>query len=193
MLLQFIYDRILAESITPIEILTRTANFLRSKNQKDNNELSAYEGDKHKRLQKAFDELIENTSWEDIYEGECFDFKSSLKIQADVLRNDSSRQGIERVKRVCKVLLELSKQIALIGQVAVSMVEETPDCELVCKLPREWLFSQTGESEVEQVCVIMEYTLDRLAFELKADPSLDVNVAEHLEQMIKDINADFLP
>lgn len=193
MFLNTIYAQFLAEFTAPIDILVRTVDFLRFKNQKSPREISEYETDKYERLQRIFTKLIDNTSWEELYEGECFEFKIGLKNQANILRNDPKKQGNERIKSVHKALLELSKQIALIGQVAIAMAEETPDCDLVRKLPREWLFSQTGEAEVEQVSVLMEYALDSLAFEVKADPSLAVKAAEHLEQIIKDIDEDFLP
>ena len=193
MFLNTIYAQFLAEFTTPIDILVRTIDFLRFKNQRNPREISEYETDKYERLQRIFTKLIDNTSWEEIYEGECFEFKIGLKAQADILRNDPKNQGNERIKSVHKALLELSKQIALIGQVAIAMAEETPNCDRARKLPREWLYSQTGEAEAEQVSVLMEYALDSLAFEVKADPSLAVKAAEHLEQIIKDIDEEFLP
>ncbi|KAJ5420386.1 hypothetical protein N7465_002905 [Penicillium sp. CMV-2018d] len=135
---------------------------------------------------------IELESWEDIYKQECLSFKASLEIQAQTLRNDPEGQGIDRIKDVRKKLISLSHQAERIKEAAFEMVEETPDSVYVRNETPEWLSSRFGDPQLEQVCISMEYSLDRLAFELRSDPSIDLMVAAHLEQMTDDIEMDFL-
>lgn len=135
---------------------------------------------------------IELESWEEIYKQECLSFKASLQIQARILRNDPESQGVDRIKDVRKELISLSHQAERIKEAAFEMFDETPDSVYVRNGTPEWLSSRFGDPQLEQVCISMEYSLDRLAFELRSDPSMDLLVAAHLEQMTDDIEMDFL-
>lgn len=135
---------------------------------------------------------IELESWEEIYKEECLSFKASLETQAQILRNDPESQGVDRIKDVRKELISLSHQAERIKEAAFEMVDETPDSVYVRNGTPEWLSSRFGDPQLEQVCISMEYSLDRLAFELRSDPSMDLMVAAHLEQMTDDIEIDFL-
>ncbi|KAJ9492343.1 hypothetical protein VN97_g891 [Penicillium thymicola] len=135
---------------------------------------------------------IELESWEEIYKDECLSFKASLETQAQILRNDPEGQGVYRIKDVRKELISLSHQAERIKEAAFEMVDETPDSVYVRNGTPEWLSSRLGDPQLEQVCISMEYSLDRLAFELRSDPSMDLMVAAHLEQMTDDIEMDFL-
>lgn len=135
---------------------------------------------------------IELESWEEIYKEECLSFKASLETQAQILRNDPESQGVDRIKDVRKELISLSHQAERIKEAAFEMVDETPDSVYVRNGTPEWLSSRFGDPQLEQVCISMEYSLDRLAFELRSDPSMDLMVAAHLEQMTDDIEMDFL-
>ncbi|CAI7574792.1 unnamed protein product [Penicillium discolor] len=135
---------------------------------------------------------IELESWEEIYKQECLSFKASLQTQARILRNDPESQGVDRIKDVRKELISLSHQAERIKEAAFEMFDETPDSVYVRNGTPEWLSSRFGDPQLEQVCISMEYSLDRLAFELRSDPSMDLLVAAHLEQMTDDIEMDFL-
>ncbi|KAJ5589168.1 hypothetical protein N7537_011846 [Penicillium hordei] len=135
---------------------------------------------------------IELEGWEEIYKEECLSFKASLETQAQILRNDPEGQGVYRMRDVCKELILLSHQAERIKEAAFEMVDETPNSVYVRNATPEWLSSQFGDPQLEQVCISMEYSLDRLAFELRSDPSIDLMVAGHLEQMTDDIEMDFL-
>jgi hypothetical protein len=135
-------------------------------------------------------DLIELETWEEIYKEECLSFKASLETQAGILRNTS--EGVNRIKDVRKELISLSHQAERIKEAAFEMVDETPDSVYVRNATPEWLSSRFGDPQLEQVCISMEYSLDRLAFELRADPSMDLMVARHLEQMTDNIEMDFL-
>ncbi|KAJ5688029.1 hypothetical protein N7536_010648 [Penicillium majusculum] len=135
---------------------------------------------------------IELESWEEIYKQECLSFKASMQTQARILRNDPESQGVDRIKDVRKELISLSHQAERIKEAAFEMVDETPDSVYVRNGTPEWLSSRFGDPQLEQVCISMEYSLDRLAFELRSDPSMDLLVAAHLEQMSDDIEMDFL-
>ncbi|KAJ5926525.1 hypothetical protein N7516_008298 [Penicillium verrucosum] len=160
----------LSESV-PLEILTPLSSALE-------NEMSS--------------DSIELQSWEEIYKEECLSFKSSLETQAQILRNDPEGQGVYRIKDVRKELISLSHQAERIKEAAFEMVDETPDSVYVRNATPGWLSSRLGDPQLEQVCISMEYSLDRLAFELRSDPSMDLMVAAHLEQMTDDIEMDFL-
>lgn len=135
---------------------------------------------------------IELESWEKIYKQECLSFKASMQTRARILRNDPESQGVDRIKDVRKELISLSHQAERIKEAAFEMVDETPDSVYVRNGTPEWLSSRFGDPQLEQVCISMEYSLDRLAFELRSDPSMDLLVAAHLEQMSDDIEMDFL-
>ncbi|KAJ5275354.1 hypothetical protein N7497_005967 [Penicillium chrysogenum] len=135
-------------------------------------------------------DLIELQTWEEIYIEECLSLKASLETQARILRNTS--EGDNRIKDVRKELISLSHQAERIKEAAFEMVDETPDSVYVRNATPEWLSSRLGDPQLEQVCISMEYSLDRLAFELRCDPSIDLMVAGHLEQMTDDIEMDFL-
>ncbi|KGO78122.1 hypothetical protein PITC_041530 [Penicillium italicum] len=135
---------------------------------------------------------IELVTWEEIYREECLSFKASLEAQAQILRNDPESQGVDRIKGVRKELILLSHQAERIKEAAFEMVDETPDSIYVRNATPEWLSPRFGDPQLEQVCISMEYSLDRLAFELRSDPSMDLMVAGHLEQMTDDIEMDFL-
>lgn len=135
---------------------------------------------------------IELQSWEEIYKEECLSFKASLETQAQILRNDPESQGVDRIKDVRKELISLSHQAERIKEAAFEMAEQTPDSVYVRNATPEWLSTRFGGPYLEQVCISMEYSLDRLAFELRFDPSMDLLVAGHLEQMTDDIEMDFL-
>jgi hypothetical protein len=135
-------------------------------------------------------DLIELQTWEEIYIEECLSFKASLETQARILRNTS--EGVNRIKDVRKELISLSHQAERIKEAAFEMVDETPDSVYVRNATPEWLSSRLGDPQLEQVCISMEYSLDRLAFEFRCDPSIDLMVAGHLEQMTDDIEMDFL-
>ncbi|EKV12733.1 hypothetical protein Pdw03_1571 [Penicillium digitatum] len=134
----------------------------------------------------------ESKTWEKIYKEECLSFKARLEIQAQILRNDPARQGVDRMKNVRKELISLSHQAERIKEAAFEMIDETPDSVYVRNATPEWLSTCSGDPQLEQVCISMEYSLDRLAFELRSDPSMDLMVAGHLEQMTEDIEMDFL-
>lgn len=157
--------------LTPLKILTPLSSALESKMSTDS---------------------IELESWEEIYKEECLSFKASLEIQAQILRNDAEGQGVDRIKDVRKQLISLSHQAERIKEAAFEMVDETPNSVYVRNETPEWLSSRFGDPQLEQVCISMEYSLDRLAFELRSDPSMDLMVAGHLEQMTDDIEMDFL-
>ena len=135
---------------------------------------------------------IELESWEEIYKAECLSFKANLETQAQILRNDPGSQGVDRIKDVRKELISLSHQAERIKEAAFEMFDETPNSVYVRNGTPEWLSSRFGDPQLEQVCISMEYSLDRLAFELRSDPSMDLLVAAHLEQMTDDIEMDFL-
>ncbi|CAG7941948.1 unnamed protein product [Penicillium nalgiovense] len=135
-------------------------------------------------------DLIELETWEEIYREECLSFKASLETQARILRNTS--QGADRIKDVRKELISLSHQAERIKEAAFEIVDETPDSVYVRNATPESLASRFGDPQLEQICISMEYSLDRLAFELRSDPSMDLMVAGHLEQMMDDIEMDFL-
>ncbi|CAG7937804.1 unnamed protein product [Penicillium nalgiovense] len=135
-------------------------------------------------------DLIELETWEEIYKEECLNFKASLETQAGILRNTS--EGADRIKDVRKELISLSHQAERIKEAAFEMVDETPDSVYVRNATPEWLASRFGDPQLEQICISMEYSLDRLAFELRSHPSMDLMVAGHLEQMMDDIEMDFL-
>lgn len=135
---------------------------------------------------------FEMKTWEEIYQEECLSFKASLETQARILRNDPESQGVDRINDVRKELISLSHQAERIKEAAFEMVDETPDSVYVRNATPEWLSSRFGDPQLEQVCISMEYSLDRLAFELRSDPSMDLMVAGHLEQMTDDIEMDFL-
>jgi hypothetical protein len=135
-------------------------------------------------------DLIELQTWEEIYMEECLGFKAGLETQARILRNTS--EGVNRIKDVRKELISLSHQAERIKEAAFEMVDETPDSVYVRNATPEWLSSRLGDPQLEQVCISMEYSLDRLAFEFRCDPSIDLMVAGHLEQMTDDIEMDFL-
>ncbi|KAJ5951137.1 uncharacterized protein N7479_009550 [Penicillium vulpinum] len=133
----------------------------------------------------------ESESWEAIYKEECLSFKASLQTQAEILRNDPENLGEDRLKGVRKELISLSHQAERIKEAALEMVDETPNSVYVRKATPEWLSSRF-DPQLEQVCISMGYSLDRLAFELRSDRSVDLLVAGHLEQMTDDIEMDFL-
>ncbi|CAI7641141.1 unnamed protein product [Penicillium crustosum] len=135
---------------------------------------------------------IELESWEEIYKEECLSFKASLEAQALILRNDPENQGVDRINDVRKELISLSHQAERIKEAAFEMFDESPNSVYVRNGTPEWLSSRFGDPQLEQVCISMEYSLDRLAFELRSDPSMDLLVAAHLEQMTDDIEVDFL-
>ncbi|CDM30295.1 hypothetical protein DTO013E5_9276 [Penicillium roqueforti] len=135
---------------------------------------------------------FEMKTWEEIYQEECLSFKASLETQARILRNDPESQGVDRINDVRKELISLSHQAERIKEAAFEMVDETPDSVYVRNATPEWLSSRFGDPQLEQVCISMEYSLDRPAFELRSDPSMDLMVAGHLEQMTDDIEMDFL-
>ncbi|KAI2704758.1 hypothetical protein CBS147332_7412 [Penicillium roqueforti] len=135
---------------------------------------------------------FEMKSWEEIYQEECLSFKASLETQARILRKDPESQGVDRINDVRKELISLSHQAERIKEAAFEMVDETPDSVYVRNATPEWLSFRFGDPQLEQVCISMEYSLDRLAFELRSDPSMDLMVAGHLEQMTDDIEMDFL-
>lgn len=137
-------------------------------------------------------ESIELESWEEIYKEECLGFKANLETQAQILRNDPEGQGVDRIRDVRKGLISLSHQAQRIKEAAFEMVDETPNSVYVRNATPEWLSSRFEDPQLEQVCISMEYSLDRLAFELRSDPSMDLMVAGHLEQMTDDIEMDFL-
>ncbi|KXG45624.1 uncharacterized protein PGRI_033910 [Penicillium griseofulvum] len=137
-------------------------------------------------------DLIELDTWEEIYKEECLSFKARLETQAQILRQDPENQGVNRIHGVRKELMSLSHQAERIKEAAFEMVDQTPDSVYVRNATPEWLSSRFGDPQLEQVCISMEYSLDRLAFELRSDPSMDLMVAGHLEQMTDDIEMDFL-
>ncbi|KAJ5383091.1 hypothetical protein N7517_001002 [Penicillium concentricum] len=137
-------------------------------------------------------DITDLESWEVIYKEGCLSFKAGLETQAQILRNDPDGQGVGRIKNVRKELISLSHQAERIKEAAFEMVDETPDSVYVRNATPEWLSSRFGDPHLEQVCISMEYSLDRLAFELRSDPSMDLLVAGHLEQMTDDIEMDFL-
>ncbi|KAJ5185661.1 hypothetical protein N7491_006469 [Penicillium cf. griseofulvum] len=137
-------------------------------------------------------DLTELDTWEEIYKEECLSFKAGLETQAQILRKDPENQGVNRINDVRKKLISLSHQAERIKEVAFEMVDQTPDSVYVRTATPEWLSSRFGDPQLEQVCISMEYSLDRLAFELRSDPSMDLMVAGHLEQMTDDIEMDFL-
>ncbi|KAJ5827398.1 hypothetical protein N7447_004161 [Penicillium robsamsonii] len=131
-------------------------------------------------------------SWEEIYKEECLSFMAGLETQAQILRDDPEGQGVDRIKAVRKELISLSHQAERIKEAAFEMLDETPDSVYVRNATHECLSSRFGDPQLEQVCISMEYSLDRLAFELRSDPSMDLLVAGHVEQMTDDIEMDFL-
>ena len=135
---------------------------------------------------------LEMKTWEEIYQDECLSFKACLETQARILRNDPESQGVDRINDVRIKLISLSHQAERIKEAAFEMVDETPDSVYVRNATPEWLSTRFGDPQLEQVCISMEYSLDRLAFELRSDPSMDLMVAGHLEQMTDDIEMDFL-
>ncbi|CAI7617918.1 unnamed protein product [Penicillium viridicatum] len=157
-----------------------------------NTDQSSFPTSQVQRSSEMSSDSIELESWEEIYREECLSFKASLEIQAQILRNDPEGQGVDRIKDVRKKLISLSHQAERIKEAAFEMVEETPDSVYVRNATPEWLSSRFGDPQLEQVCISMEYSLDRLAFELRSDPSIDLMVAAHLEQMTDDIEMDFL-
>ncbi|CAG8886317.1 unnamed protein product [Penicillium egyptiacum] len=135
-------------------------------------------------------DLTELLTWEDVYKEECLSFKANLETQARILRNTS--EGVDHIKDVRNELISLSHQAERIKEAAFEMVDETPDSVYVQNATPEWLSSRFGDPQLEQVCISMEFSLDRLAFELRSDPPMDLMVAGHLEQMTDDIEMDFL-
>jgi hypothetical protein len=125
-------------------------------------------------------DLAELDTWEEIYKEECLSFKARLETQ------------VNRIHDVRKELMSLSHQAERIKEAAFEMIDQTPDSVYVRNATPEWLSSRFGDPQLEQVCISMEYSLDRLAFELRSDPSMDLMVAGHLEQMTDDIEMDFL-
>ncbi|CAI7610583.1 unnamed protein product [Penicillium glandicola] len=144
------------------------------------------------QTEMSYSDLTELETWEEIYKEECLTFKASLETQAQILRNDPESQGVDRIKDVRKELISLSHQAERIKEAAFEMADETPNSAYVRNSAPEWLASQFGDPQLERVCISMEYSLDRLAFELRSDPSMDLMVAGHLEQMTEDIEMDFL-
>ncbi|KAJ5158909.1 uncharacterized protein N7500_008560 [Penicillium coprophilum] len=140
----------------------------------------------------SYPDLADLESWEVIYKEECLSFKAGLETQAEILRNDPEGQGINRIKDVRKELISLSRQAGRIKEAAFEMVHQTPDSVYVRNATPDWLSSRFEDPQLERVCISMEYSLDRLAFELRSDPSMDLMVAGHLEQMTDDIEMDFL-
>lgn len=145
-----------------------------------------------KEIEMSSSDLTQLETWEEIYKAECLSFKASLETQAQILRNDPESQGVDRIEDVRKELISLSHQTERIKEAAFEIFDETPDSVYVRNATPGWLSSRFGDPQLQQVCISMEYSLDRLAFELRFDPSMDLMVAGHLEQMTDDIEMDFL-
>ncbi|KAJ5494369.1 hypothetical protein N7463_010456 [Penicillium fimorum] len=89
--------------------------------------------------------------WEVIYKEDCLSFKAGLETQAQILRNDTEGQEVDRLKAIRKELISLSHQAERIKEAALEMVDENLDSVYVCNATPEWLSSGFGDPQLEQI------------------------------------------
>ena len=144
-------------------------------------------------VQQAFRDVYHSGRWEEIYKGECLSAKSLLERQVDILRNDPNKQGQARFRGVIKQLRKLSNTMPFINGLADGMAGHEPDCKTIRKAPRGWFFADGAEPLVDEACIVMECQLDTMAFNLiNYGISSHLTVADSIEQVIKELQQDFL-
>ncbi|CAI7645394.1 unnamed protein product [Penicillium glandicola] len=100
-------------------------------------------------------------SWQNKLQEECHVFKTNLDAQAHILRYDPDSRGRERLMDVSREVVKLSGQADGIIDIALCMVTDAPDSELIRRNTTFWCREDDGRYKFENVFLAMEHELDR--------------------------------
>ncbi|KAJ5202679.1 hypothetical protein N7449_004758 [Penicillium cf. viridicatum] len=132
------------------------------------------------------------SSWQDKLRHECHIFKANLDTQADILRSDPDGRGKKRIRDVSRAAGELSIQADQIMNIALSMVAEAFDSEIIRRNTTFWRRGHDGHYKFENVFLGMQHDLVHIILALNKDPcqcKCD-DIAGRLERIARKVSFD---
>ncbi|KAJ5205944.1 hypothetical protein N7491_003432 [Penicillium cf. griseofulvum] len=109
-------------------------------------------------------------SWQGKLQHECRKFRDNLDTQAHILQHDPDSRGKERHADVSRAVVKLSARADRIIDIALRMVAEAPDSEIIRRNTTFWCREVNGHYKIENVFVGMEHDLVHIVLALKKDP-----------------------
>lgn len=110
------------------------------------------------------------SSWQDDLLHECRIFKANLDTQANILRCDPDGRGKERIGDVIRAVWKIAIQTDQIINIALSMVAEASDSEIIRRNTTFWHRGRDGDYKFENVFLGMKLNMSILLWTLKKDP-----------------------
>ena len=109
-------------------------------------------------------------SWQDYLLHECRIFKANLDTQASILRCDPDSRGKERIRDVIRAVWEIAIRADLIINIALSMVVEASDSEIIRRNTSFWRRGRDSHYRFENVFLGVKLDICPVLWTLNKDP-----------------------